>query len=211
MLEQQPQGQQQPVDRRDSSAMSMGGMGALGGLGSMGGMGGMGGMGSSGGSGDGDGSAIEIDPAQVRAIRRMVAENPSLTGPLIESLKQTDPERAAHLTPSDPDGILSFFEKLGNDEAPPSGGNGAIARLPAPSEPRRAVSPPAAQNLGLTPAEQASVESVSFSSLRFQSSASDALPMSCFMISWKRWAIRGMLCFRRSFRVERTGNWQPIS
>jgi hypothetical protein len=190
MLEQQPQGQQQPVARRDSSAVpmgGMGGMGALGGLGgmggmgsmgSMGGMGGIGGIGSSGGSGDGDGSAIEIDPAQVRAIRRMVAENPSLTGPLIESLKQTDPERAAHLTPSDPDGILRFFEELGNDDGLPSGRNGAIAPLPAPSEPRRAVSPPAAQNVGLTPAEQASVESVSCSSLCFRSSASDA-PSRC--------------------------------
>jgi hypothetical protein len=186
----------------------------MGGMGGMGGTGGTGGMVSSGGSGDGDGeAAIEIDPAQVRAIRRMVAENPSLTGPLIESLKQTDPERAAHLTPSDPDGILRFFEELGDDEAPQSGSNGALARLPAPPEPRRAASPPAAQNAGLTPAEQASIQRVSLKfTFTFPTQCRcDALLTSCFVISWRRWAIRAMLCFRRSFRVESTRNWQPIT
>ncbi len=58
----------------------------------------------------------EITPEQVQTIRRMVAENPTLTGPLIESLKQTDPERAANLTPSDPDGILRFFSELRDDD-----------------------------------------------------------------------------------------------
>jgi hypothetical protein len=77
---------------------------------------GMGGMGGAGGSGGGDAPAVEITPEQVQTIRRMVAENPTLTGPLIESLKQTDPERAANLTPSDPDGILRFFSELRGDD-----------------------------------------------------------------------------------------------
>jgi hypothetical protein len=43
----------------------------------------------------------------------MVAENPALTGPLIESIKETDPEEAAHLSTRDVHGILDFFSKMG--------------------------------------------------------------------------------------------------
>jgi hypothetical protein len=56
-----------------------------------------------------DAAAMGIDPAQIYEIRRMVAENPALTGPLIESIRATDPEGAAHLSTSDPDGIIRFF------------------------------------------------------------------------------------------------------
>jgi hypothetical protein len=112
--------------------MSTGGMDGMGALGGMGGMGGLGGLGGASGPGDGEGAAaIEISPEQVREIRRMVAENVTLMGPLVESLKQTDPERAAHLTPTDPDGILRFFEELGNDADVPSGSGGStISRIP---------------------------------------------------------------------------------
>ncbi|KAI0302729.1 hypothetical protein BC826DRAFT_985947, partial [Russula brevipes] len=57
----------------------------------MGGWGNQGG-GLPGGSGVGGEGVVEIDPRQVQEIRRMIAENPTLTGPLIESLKETDPE-----------------------------------------------------------------------------------------------------------------------
>jgi hypothetical protein len=218
MQQQQPQGQQQPIPRRDAGAMSMGGMGgmgALGGMGGMGGMGGLGGLGGAGGPGDGDGAAaIEISPEQVRAIRRMVAENVTLMGPLVESLKQTDPERAAHLTPTDPDGILRFFEELGNDDDVPSGsGGGTIPRIPpaAPALGLRgaATSPPAAQNVTLTPAEHASIQNVRLFTFPFFFFQSWLLLISCSFIllfSWKRWAIRGMLCSRHSSRVEGTRN-----
>lgn len=56
-----------------------------------------------------DAAAMGIDPAQIYEIRRMVAENPALTGPLIESIRATDPEGAARLSTSDPDGIIRFF------------------------------------------------------------------------------------------------------
>jgi hypothetical protein len=167
MMQQQPQGQQS-LPRRDSSAMSMGGGGGMGGMGALGGLGGMGGMGGMGGAGgpvNGDGAdAVEIDPEQVRAIRRMVAENPTLMAPLIESLKETDPEGAAHLAPDDPDGILRYFEELANEDVPSgstgsSSSNGPIALLPAP-EPRHATLPPTAQSVSLTPAEQASIQKV---------------------------------------------------
>ena len=134
----QQQGRE-PLARRDATAMSVGGpggpgnLGALGALGALGGMGGMDGMGGGGGGpSDGDdGANIEISPEQVQTIRRMVAENRALTGPLIESLKQTDPEGAAHLTPDDPDGILRYFGELGNDDAP-SGSSHSNAAPPPP-------------------------------------------------------------------------------
>jgi hypothetical protein len=77
-------------------------------------LGALSGMGGTGNSGGGD-SAVPtgIDPAQVQAIRRMVAEYPALTGPLIESIRETDPEEAAHLSTKDTDGILEFFNKIG--------------------------------------------------------------------------------------------------
>jgi len=77
----------------------------------------MGGWGNQGGGlpgGSGVGAeSVEIDPRQVQEIRRMIAENPTLTGPLIESLKETDPEGAARLSTSDPDGILRYFSTMG--------------------------------------------------------------------------------------------------
>lgn len=76
-------------------------------------LGGLNGMGDTGGPGNSDDAVpIEIDPAQVYEIRRMVAENPALTGPLIESIRATDPEGAAHLSTSDPDGIIRFFSPI---------------------------------------------------------------------------------------------------
>jgi len=162
-----PQQGREPLARRDASAMSMGGPG---GMGTLGGMGGMGGMGGGGGPDDGDGAAnVEISPEQVQTIRRMVAENRSLTGPLIESLKQTDPKGAAHLTPDDPDGILRYFSELGNDDAP-SGSSNAANFNPPPAfsggpPPRRPSPPPGSQAIEVTPAEHASIQRVSSASL----------------------------------------------
>jgi hypothetical protein len=73
------------------------------------------GVGGTGGPSNGDNAApmMGIDPTQVDAIRRMVADNPALTGPLIDSIRKTDPEGAAHLSTSDADGILQFFNPTG--------------------------------------------------------------------------------------------------
>jgi hypothetical protein len=122
----------------------------------------MGGMGGGGGLGDGDAAAnVEISPEQVQTIRRMVAENRSLMGPLIESLKQTDPEGAAHLNPDDPDSILEYFRRLGEDEVPSGSGNAANFNAP----PARLAAPPPpgtqAQGIDITPADQASIQRVS--------------------------------------------------
>jgi hypothetical protein len=77
-------------------------------------LGALSGVDGTGGPGNGDNVApIVIDPARVQAIRRMVAENPALTGPLIESIRETDPEGAAHLSTRDADGILGFFSSIG--------------------------------------------------------------------------------------------------
>jgi len=109
--------QQQRQPRRDSSSMLMDSMGGLGGMGGMGGLGGLGALaGMTGMGGPGGGAApTEIDPAQVQAIRRMVAENPLLTGPLIESLMETDPAGAAGLSVDDPEGILRYFDQIGQE------------------------------------------------------------------------------------------------
>jgi len=124
-LMQQQQPEQQRQSRRDSSSMSldsMGGSGGMGGLAALAGMAGISGPGEGGGA-----VPIEIDAAQVRAIRRMVAENPILTGPLIESLRVTDPVGAAELSVDDPEGILHYFDQIGRGES----GQGPPARAHA--------------------------------------------------------------------------------
>lgn len=138
----------------------MGG-GGLGGMGAgLGGMG-MGGLGGGGGGGGGDGGApVEITPTQVEAIRRMVAENATLMGPLIEDLQTTDPVGAAGLSATDPDGILRYFNQLGNDGGHgSSGGGGSMGSIGAPI--RVPALPPAGNpGITLTPADNASIHEV---------------------------------------------------
>ncbi|KAH9985799.1 hypothetical protein BJV74DRAFT_550669 [Russula compacta] len=101
-----------------------------------------------------DSSAMSLGP-MVQAIRRMVAENPTLTGPLIEDLKTTDPEGAAGLSTADPDGILRYFSQLGSDGHDSSGGSiGAPTRVPA--------LPPTGGDaaMTLTPADNASIRAL---------------------------------------------------
>ncbi|KAH9963852.1 hypothetical protein BC827DRAFT_95097 [Russula dissimulans] len=149
--------QQQRQPRRDSSSMLMDSMGGLGGMGGMGGLGGLGALaGMTGMGGPGGGAApTEIDPAQVQAIRRMVAENPLLTGPLIESLMETDPVGAAGLSVDDPDGILRYFDQIGQEAS----GQGPPAPLLAPT-PASVTIPPGTetQTAAVNSKEAASIE-----------------------------------------------------
>jgi hypothetical protein len=138
---------------------SMGGLGGMGGMGGLGGLGALAGMTGMGGPGGGA-APTEIDPAQVQAIRRMVAENPLLTGPLIESLMETDPVGAAGLSVDDPDGILRYFDQIGQEAS----GQGPPAPLLAPT-PASVTIPPGTetQTAAVNSKEAASIERVSFS------------------------------------------------
>jgi len=127
----------------------------------MGGLGGLAALAGMTGPGDGGGGGaapIEIDAAQVQAIRRMVAENPILTAPLIESLKATDPVSAAELSVDDPEGILRYFDQMGQDGS----GQGPSAPPPVPV-PAPVATPFGSQAVALTSEEAASIERVSFS------------------------------------------------
>ncbi|KAI9448705.1 hypothetical protein F5148DRAFT_1292122 [Russula earlei] len=151
---------QQPQPRRDP--------GFMGGIGGSDAQSALGGLASSGNSG---GAVPEIDPAQVLAIRRMVAENPALTGPLIKHLMETDPEGAKDLSVDDPDGILRYFSQLGEDYATAPSGQGARLRAPAAPVPGPGPAlvpvtsrpPPGSNDVTLTPAEAAFIEKASLS------------------------------------------------
>jgi hypothetical protein len=188
--------------------MGMGGMGGMGmGMGGLGGGGG-GGGGPGGGGGDG-GAPVEITPTQVEAIRRMVAENATLMGPLIEDLRTTDPEGAAGLSATDPDGILRYFNQLGNDGGHGSsggGGGGSIGSIGAPTR-VPALPPTGNAGMALTPADNASIREVIGS---FLSYTVGIYLTSRFPHSWKKWVIRVMRWSKHISRAERTRNWRRI-
>ena len=142
----------------------IGGLGGAGGIGGSGGMGGMGGMpdlsglGGMGGPNGDSGEAVEIDPAKVEEIRRLVANNPALTRPLVAHIKEQEPVLAAGLT-EDPESILRFFSQDADDSGRSGGGNLPLSVTAAVSAARPA--PPAVQG-GLTLADEASINRVRF-------------------------------------------------
>ncbi|KAH9036716.1 hypothetical protein EDB83DRAFT_1756198 [Lactarius deliciosus] len=110
---------QQRQELPDLSSMSLGALGGLGGA----------------GSGSGAPTA-EVSPEQIEEIRRLVAYNPILTGPLLEQIKQEDPDLYNYID-NDPEKLLHALGQGGDDSgtsAPP---------IPAPRQPPALGRPPA--------------------------------------------------------------------
>lgn len=108
--------QQQQQELPDLSSMSMGALG-----------GGLGGGGSSSG-----GATAEVTPEQIEQIRRMVAYNPILTGPLLEQFRQEDPDLYNRIG-GDPEKLLTILSEVGDDSGPSA--SSAPASLLPPSLP----------------------------------------------------------------------------
>ncbi|KAI0295828.1 hypothetical protein B0F90DRAFT_1130819 [Multifurca ochricompacta] len=143
------QQQQQSQQRRDSDPLaglgSLGGLGGIGGfpnlgdLGSMGGLGGMGGlsgMGGMGGGGSGGGTA-QVSTEQVEQIRLLVARNPNLIRPLLDQIREQDPQRAPTVD-GNPDALIRYLSEDGD-----GGDDNAPIRIPAINFASTPVSAPA--------------------------------------------------------------------
>ncbi|KAH8994752.1 hypothetical protein EDB86DRAFT_1244585 [Lactarius hatsudake] len=94
--------QQQRQELPDLSSMSLGALGGLGGAGS-------------------GAPTAEVSPEQIEEIRRLVAYNPILTGPLLEQIKQEDPDLYNYID-NDPEKLLLALGQGGDDSgtsAPP--------------------------------------------------------------------------------------------
>ncbi|KAF8264429.1 hypothetical protein EI94DRAFT_470621 [Lactarius quietus] len=96
--------QQQQQELPDLSSMSLGALGGLGG-------GTDSGTGAGTGTGTGTGTATaEVTIEQIEEIRRLVAYNPILTGPLLEQIKQEDPDLYNYIG-GDPEKLLTALVK----------------------------------------------------------------------------------------------------
>jgi len=95
-------------------------------------------LGALGGLGGGAGSqatTAEVSPEQIEELRRLVAYNPILTGPLLEQLKEEDPVLYNYID-GDPEKLLLAFSRGDEESGPP-------ALPPAPVRPPSSTSVPA--------------------------------------------------------------------
>ncbi|KAH9159135.1 hypothetical protein EDB89DRAFT_2054221 [Lactarius sanguifluus] len=144
--------QQQQQGLPDLSSMSLGALGGLGGAGA--------------GSGSGAPTA-EVSPEQIEEIRRLVAYNPILTGPLLEQIKQEDPDLYNYID-NDPEKLMHALGQGGDDSgtsappAPASRQPPALARLPATAPvPQRAMQPTTqTQTVQVTQEERQAIETI---------------------------------------------------
>jgi UV excision repair protein RAD23 len=136
-----------------------------------------------GGSGDGGsgGATAEVTPEQIDEIRRLVASNPILIGPLLEQFKQEDPELYERVggqsALTNPEKLLRVLGEGGDDSGPsvsastasllpPSTLPPAHARLPATAPihaplPQEAMqSRPGGQTLSVTQEEADQIEGI---------------------------------------------------
>ncbi|KAI9455447.1 hypothetical protein BJY52DRAFT_643047 [Lactarius psammicola] len=146
--------QQQQQELPNLSSMSLGALGGLGG----------------GGGGPGAATA-EVSPEQIEEIRRLVAYNPILTGPLLEQIKQEDPELYNYID-GDPEKLLRALSQGGDDSVPsapsppvshlPTAFPPAPARLPAPAPMPQRVMQPATETrtVSVTPEEHQAIETI---------------------------------------------------
>ncbi|KAH9046059.1 hypothetical protein EDB84DRAFT_739283 [Lactarius hengduanensis] len=142
--------QQQQQALPDLSSMSLGALGGLGGA----------------GAGSGAPTA-EVSPEQIEEIRRLVAYNPILTGPLLEQIKQEDPDLYNYID-NDPEKLLHALSQGGDDSgtsappAPASRQPPALARLPATAPmPQRMMRPTTqTQTVEVTQEEGQAIETI---------------------------------------------------
>ncbi|KAH8982675.1 hypothetical protein EDB92DRAFT_2117701 [Lactarius akahatsu] len=144
--------QQQQQAPSDLSSMSLGALGGLRGAGA--------------GAGSGAPTA-EVSPEQIEEIRRLVAYNPILTGPLLEQIKQDDPDLYNYID-NDPEKLLLALAQGGDNSgtsappAPASRQPPALARLPAtPPVPQRMMQPTTqTQTVEVTQEERQAIETI---------------------------------------------------
>ena len=127
-------GQQQPQpELPDLSSLSLGALGGLGG-------GAGAGPGAGAGAGAGSGAATaEVTVEQIEEIRRLVAYNPILTGPLLEQIKQDDPDMYNYID-GDPEKLLLALGQ-GGDMNGPSVSTPPASHLPTTLPPASAPVP----------------------------------------------------------------------
>ncbi|KAH9062478.1 hypothetical protein EDB87DRAFT_306779 [Lactarius vividus] len=145
MVAQQQQQQQLP----DLSSMSLGALGGLGGAGA--------------GPGSGSGApTAEVSPEQIEEIRRLVAYNPILTGPLLEQIKQEDPDLYNYID-NDPEKLLHALSQ-GGDDSGASAFPGPASHLAPPATapvPQRMMQPSTqTQTVEVTPEERQAIETI---------------------------------------------------
>lgn len=137
----------------------------------------LGALGGLGGGGGGSGAATaEVSPEQIEEIRRLVAYNPILIGPLLEQIKQDDPKLYNYID-GDPEKLLHAFSQGGDDSGPsasppsasylPPALSPAPARPPAPNPvPQRVMQPTTeTQTVSVTQEEHQEIENVCLLSL----------------------------------------------
>lgn len=112
--------QQQQQELPDISSMSVGALGGLGGGASAGAGAGAGASAGAGaGAGAGSGAATgEVTAEQIEEIRRLVAYNPILTGPLLEQIKEEDIDLYNYID-NDPEKLLLAFSRGADDSGGP--------------------------------------------------------------------------------------------
>ncbi|KAH9011014.1 hypothetical protein EDB85DRAFT_1158168 [Lactarius pseudohatsudake] len=140
--------QQQQQALPDLSSMSLGALGGLGGAGA-------------------GAPTAEVSPEQIEEIRRLVAYNPILTGPLLEQIKQEDPDLYNYID-NDPEKLLHALSQGGDDSgtsappAPASRQPPALARLPATAHvPQRMMRPTTqTQTVEVTQEEGQAIETI---------------------------------------------------
>jgi hypothetical protein len=183
-----------------------------------------------GGSGDGGsgGATAEVTPEQIDEIRRLVASNPILIGPLLEQFKQEDPELYERVggqsALTNPEKLLRVLGEGGDDSGPsvsastasllpPSTLPPAHARLPATAPihaplPQEAMqSRPGGQTLSVTQEEADQIEGVCLLPFILRSRL-----LTCFVHRLWQWDLTDKQCFRRMSRATgmHSGRWNSF-
>jgi hypothetical protein len=180
-------------------------------LGALGGLGGGPGGGASGGASSGAPTA-EVTAEQIEEIRRLVAYNPILTGPLLEQIKGEDRELYDYIA-NDPEKLLHALSRGGDDSGGPSVSTPptslvappalppAAARLPTPAPvpapmPPRPSTESQTSTISVTREEHEQIEGV-----RLLFISCYGCLLTPFVHRLWEWVLRDRMCFRRFSRA----------
>jgi hypothetical protein len=206
--------QQQQQELPDLSSMSLGALGGLGGGAGGGASGGTSG-GASGGASSGPATA-EVTAEQIEEIRRLVAYNPILTGPLLEQIKGEDPDLYNYID-GDPEKLLLALSR-GPDDTGSSGppvstpptSFGPPALPPAAARPPTFATAPAPMP-GNVPQPPTGAQATTISVTREEAEQIEGVRplhfllwarlLTCFVHRSWEWDLTGRLCFRRISRA----------
>jgi hypothetical protein len=206
--------QQQQQELPDLSSMSLGALGGLGGGAGGGASGGTSG-GASGGASSGPATA-EVTAEQIEEIRRLVAYNPILTGPLLEQIKGEDPDLYNYID-GDPEKLLLALSRGPDD----TGSGGPPVSTPPtsfgpPTLPPAAARPPTfapapAPMPGNVPQPPTGAQTTTISVTREEAEQIEGVRplhfllwarlLTCFVHRSWEWDLTGRLCFRRISRA----------